>query len=365
MPHLVRMGEIVARPPAPVEKKMEHRRIHGLEKLQVQLAAVASLAVVYFWLWPRFWPWDPQSAVAFLPAGAYAQLAAFAVMVLALAVVVGIVTMSTRAEGALLVVLIGAGGISLHSPQIRALFWAHPDSYTWVYGQLLLESLVMVGILLAAAMVIAAVRAVAARAIPALAYRSPLERLTPEQRERIGSNLADQGRSLGLSPFAWIYNDVIKKVAVDNVVRDIQKDGEQVIARSHWTHAAGCFGLTFLISMVLMFLLMQSADRGQVLFALFASFMVGSLAGHQIMPTRWGGLLPLAPLAAAVFFYAVAAASHVGGSPLAWVNIPKYSQALPIDWLTAGSGGAVVGHWISCRLHELRLMEALEEKKES
>ncbi len=303
---------------------MEHRRIQGLEKMQVQLAAVAALAVVYFGLWHRFWPWDPLSAAAYLPTAAHAQLLNFAAMVLFLAVAVAVVTISTRPQGALLVVLIGAGGISLHSPQIRSLFWAHPGQFQWVYGQMLLESLAMAAVLGAAYLVILMIRAGVGRMIPSWTWKSPIEQLTPEQRQILPQK-----------------------------------------ADSHWGHAAGCMGLTFLISVVLLFVLMQSGDRGQVIFALFASFLVGSLAGHQLVPTRRGAVLPLAPLAAAVIFYALAAyASIAAPSPQAWLAIPKYAQALPIDWLTAGGGGAVVGYWISSRLHELRLIEAIEEHKE-
>lgn len=349
-----------------VENNMEHRRIQGWEKVQVQLAAVAALAVVYLGLWHRFWPWDPQSAVAYLPAAAHAQLLGFAAMVLVLAAAVAVLTMSTRPQGALLVVLIGAGGISLRSPQIRALFWAHPGQFQWVFGQLLLESLVMAVVLGAAYLVILTVRGALRSIMPGVAWKSPIQQLTAEQRETLAQKIrSGQLRDTHFVGPVGMVIEAARSAAEQKIAQDIEKDGERAIARSHWTHAAGCAGLTFVISVVAMFLLMQSGDRGQVIFALFASFLVGSLAGHQLVPTRWGAVLPATPLAAAVLFYALAAyASIAVPSPQAWMAIPKYAQALPIDWLTAGSGGAVVGYWISSRLHELRLMEALEEQQE-
>ena len=43
-------------------------------------------------------------------------------------------------------------------------------------------------------------------------------------------------------------------------------------------------------------------------------------------------------------------------------RVPLYARALPLDWLTAGSAGALLGYWLSARVHELKLLEKLQER---
>ena len=58
------------------------------------------------------------------------------------------------------------------------------------------------------------------------------------------------------------------------------------------------------------------------------------------------------------------AAAAAGSQPDAWARVNDYSRALPVDWLTAGSGGAVLGYWISERLHEMKYIERHQEQSE-
>ena len=37
-----------------------------------------------------------------------------------------------------------------------------------------------------------------------------------------------------------------------------------------------------------------------------------------------------------------------------------YARVLPIDWLTFGIGGGLLGHWLSSRMHEAKHIEEKE-----
>jgi hypothetical protein len=108
---------------------------------------------------------------------------------------------------------------------------------------------------------------------------------------------------------------------------------------------------------VLLLSLMRSGDRGQIIFAMFASFFLASLVAQQLFPRSLGGLAWIMPFVLAVVFYALGAASVASSDPQAWIRVPDYARALPIDWLTAGVSGALAGCWTSSRIHEERLVE--------
>ena len=72
------------------------------------------------------------------------------------------------------------------------------------------------------------------------------------------------------------------------------------------------------------------------------------------------------PVPAGVLFYLLASLSSGPGKEQAWIDVPKYAkyaQALPIDWITFGSGGAILGFWISERIHEMRHFEKQAEQQ--
>jgi hypothetical protein len=108
--------------------------------------------------------------------------------------------------------------------------------------------------------------------------------------------------------------------------------------------------------MVFLRLLLRTDDRMQILFALGASFAAGTLIASQLFPTPYGVAAWGTPVVAAVFFYLVSAFAAVPQTPAGWIVLPQHAMPLPVDWLSGG-GGAVLGYWISCRLHELRLLE--------
>ena len=342
-------------------RNMEHRRLHGLEKTQAQVVTLAALGVVFFVLWRGFAGTDPLTPFTFLPLGEYHLAGDFMLLVCILAAVCAAVTFTARPEGALLAALIGAGGVSLRSPQIRGLFWALPGQSGGIYLSLILETVMMAGALLAACVLIGAVRGVIARLRPGWLWVNPLERITEQDR----SALAAQGGSgpPGSPPllhkllFARGAELLLLVVGDSGTIRA----GRKGPARTTLTECLGCMGVTVLVAMVLMQLFLQSPDRGQIIFALFMSFTVAALVGHQVFPTRYGLAVWVLPLAAAIVFYALASLAQLSATTIGWLRVPLYAQALPVDWLTAGCGGAVLGYWISWRIHELRLMEAAQE----
>jgi hypothetical protein len=41
--------------------------------------------------------------------------------------------------------------------------------------------------------------------------------------------------------------------------------------------------------------------------------------------------------------------------------VQPYAYALPIDWMTVGEGGALLGYWVSQRIHEIRHFEKAQK----
>ena len=69
-------------------------------------------------------------------------------------------------------------------------------------------------------------------------------------------------------------------------------------------------------------------------------------------------------MVAAVAFYVLAAVGSLAKGQGAWMSVPACYHALPVDWLTAGAGGAALGCWIAERMHESRFLDFCEEQEE-
>ncbi|HAU38095.1 MAG TPA: hypothetical protein DCX07_10325 [Phycisphaerales bacterium] len=327
---------------------MDHSRFHWLEKLQVQLATAAALIVVYFTVWPLVRPWDPHGPVTFLAGGGYAQLAAFAAVVWALAAACAVLTTRARPEGSLLAAVVGAGGISLRSPQVRSLLWREGDHLRVLFAQFLVEVLLLAAVLVGAIVIVSVVRIVVARVRPQWMWRSPLSR-----------RKADRGASPGQSLLEAF--PVLRLFLVAPTLREGQKDAAGALPRGGRDRRAlnlPRLGLTLLVNEVLaialILMLLRSGERGQILFALFAAFAVSAFAAQQLYPTRLGIAVWACPMLTALLFYAYGAFTSIDSSPNAWSDVPYFLRALPVDWLTAGVGGALAGSWGSVRVHEFR-----------
>jgi hypothetical protein len=349
--------------------------MHGLEKIQVEVAAVAALLAVHFWIGPRLASADPLAPITLLAQGQIGRGAEFLVAILGLAAFCAVITISSRPEGALLSVLIGVGGVSFLSPPIRALLWANEQNLSGLYLRMIGEVLLLWAGLVLAIVAIDLVRGLLGLACPALVWKSPMSDISEEDRARVAAGAGD--------------------AAVDSITRHVVTFGAISIPGKIWSlisyfghkgsaqatargakAAPGQFmatlasaGLGLVLSVAMLMLLLQRpsigrglVDRGQILFALATSFGLGTLIANQVLPTPysiagWG-----LPGPAAIFFYALAALAPAHAPPTGWTNISLAACVLPIDWLAAGAGGAVLGYWISYRLHELRLMEKREKQ---
>lgn len=298
---------------------MTQRKFHWLEKLQVQLASAAALFIVYFWLYPLVRPWDPNAALAFVPYGGLGQLAMLAGIVWALAAVAALLTTKSRPQGAMVAALIGAGGFCLRSPQMRTLLWLQGDGYAGLFFKLIGETVLLTVVLLGAAVIIAAVR----RAVEAI------------------------------QP-AWMWSDPL-----------LDAPQEKKSHRDRLFQALSCVGLMLALAIVLVIVLLRTADRGQIIFALLTANLLGMLAAHQVFPARSSVVAWVGPMLIGVLFYILAvvgALTHSDAGANLWASVTLYANPLPIDWMTAGAGGGVLGYWISERIHELRHIERHEQQ---
>ncbi len=296
---------------------MSHHKRHLLEKVQVQVAAAAALAVVYFLIAPALGPWELGGATAFVPMGDYGRLAVFAVVVWAISAGCAALTLSARREGALLATLVAVAGFSFASGPMRMLLWRREGDFARLFALLSAEVLALAAIVLVAMVVIALVRAGLHRLAPKLAWKYP-------------------------SPAAN---------SADN-----QTGKTQVM------YAAGAVIMELAVAMLMLIITFRSTDRGQIAFALAASFFVAALAAHQTFPIRTVVPVWFGPILMAVLVFALGWVGAGGGSGLgpAWQsalmaarNLPLRA-ALPIDWMSFGASGAVAGFWLSSRMKEAR-----------
>jgi len=344
-----------------------HRKTHGLEKIQVQLTTMLALGGVYFGLWAAVRSWDPQGPIVFFPTGGYTQLLIFAVVVWLLAVVCALLTVSARPAGTVLVLLFAAAGFSLKSPPIRSLLWLRDTAVRGLYGELMLEVAALAAVLLVAVLLARWVRKLVAAIRPTWAWRDPLANLTDEQRRTVQKAFAEEQKkaSAGGEAMRLFLMGLPAAVLYTFGPAGSGRSARKLSRAETWSRTAVCLATAGAIALVLLLLFMRSADRGQILAALAASLGIGMLLAHQLFPAPVGLLACILPFAMALVLYALAGLSAVATGPLAWTEVPHYARALPIDWLTAGGGGALLGYWISARIHEIRILEkAHHDEKE-
>lgn len=286
-----------------------------MEKLQVQAASVAALAAVYFLIAPAILTLEPGGAVAFIPMGDYGRLALFAVAVWMISACCAAMTISARPEGALLATIIGAAGFSFASGPMRMLLWQWDGHFGKLFALLTAEVLAMSAVILGAMVVIRLVRACMRRSFPNLPHSESI-------------------------PAA--------------------KTAESQTGKTRAMHAAGAVAMELAIAILLLVVTFRSTERGQIAFALAASFFIASVVAHQIFPIRISVPLLLGPILMAALVFGFGWVGMGGGENSDWYAAQMVAQnlplraALPIDWMTLGTGGAVAGFWLSSRMHETR-----------
>jgi hypothetical protein len=317
---------------------------------------------MYFCLWHQVQPADPQLPVSFFAAGGAGQLSVFIGISILTAVAVGALTISARPVGAIMAAILGVGGLGIKSQSFRGLLWsrqgdaANPQELQSMFGRLVAEVAVLTVLAVAIALIVLLSRRLAGRAAPGWMWRDPLE-----------DSIAPLPR--GTPPPKGFLNAAIKAMglgAVDYTVPG-QKDSLVRICpstRELLARMVSCLVMAGLIAGSLLLVLMQSDERGQTIFAVLASFTVAVLIAHHITPSPYPLVAWAPPLVLGIVFYVLGSMTQTGRSPQDWINVPKYARTLPIDWMTFGIGGGLLGYWFSSRLHEAKHIEDLEAQDE-
>jgi len=334
---------------------MTHRQTHFLEKLEFQIAAIAAAAVVYWFVWPLLIFRDPEWPICFLASGDGMHLFTLIGLACALGIACGAITVTARPQTAVLALALALGGLSLRSPRIRSLLWAQQDSISAMYWRMAMEVLVLLAVIVIAGAAAGIGRRLAAALAGGLLWRDPLLELDDERREAYNRELARRNTEKA-SP--WTVPIVLSLLSSPLGIIWVPKaEGGRLLGRD--TAVRGVLG--FMISLtavaIIVFLLLRSPERGQILFALFAGCFLGVFIGQKVVPTRTNITAWAVPVVLGAALYLLAALSAVGSGQGAWMEVRLYAQALPIDWMTAGLGGAMLGHWEDLRMREVRYVE--------
>jgi hypothetical protein len=237
-----------------------------------------------------------------------------------ISVACAVLTVSARPCGALLAAMVGVGGVSLRSADFRTLLWLRQDSLAGLFRLLVAETVLLAIVLLVAVLIIGCVRSLVGWLVPRAVWRPP----TSAGPSSGLDNDPRAGPTAGLGP--W---------------------GQSLVSAT----------LALLIGLAVVAILLQSPQRGQVLFAVLAAFTLAGFVTDRVLPAPRKEAYLLAPLAAGVVLYALASVGSYGTLPQEWANVPVYAQVLPVDWLTAGCGGVMLGCWTGQRTADDKLLE--------
>ncbi|MCP4378861.1 MAG: hypothetical protein GY794_22135 [bacterium] len=346
---------------------MKHKRHHWLEKIQVQFAGAVALAVTFFIIEPMHGRWDPQWPATFVSTGSFGGLLSFAVLVWVLAAFCAVLTISSRPEGALFATLVGAAGISMHSPPIRALFWDRQDSMEGVFLQLIAELFALFVIVVVAIHVVYRVRALACKLCPGWMWKGRITEETFSSNGVDAKTPEGKKQTHSLSWIVWFLSPIrvsfLDQMRISNELSIVSPRQQAKSRKAALTCMFYCLAATMLYSSIMLMLLMQSTQRGQIIFALFASFLLATLIAHQQFATQFSVVSWASALLTGILFYTLAIASSGHSGPNVWIKVRLFARALPIDWMSAGGAGGVLGYWISERIHELRHIDNHAEKE--
>jgi hypothetical protein len=336
---------------------MTHRQTHFLEKLEFQVAAIAGAAVVYWFVWPLLIPGDPELPICFLAGGQGAHLFALIGFACALGIACGAITVTARPQTAVLALALGIGGLSLRSPRIRSLLWAQQDSMHTLYWRMALEVLVLLAVIVIAGALAGIGRRLAAALAGGLLWRDPLLQLDDERRAAYKRELARRDAEKPSPWSAWMVLSLLSLPLGVIWVPKLNVKDEKLLGRDTAVRGVLGFMISLTASAIVVFMLLRSPERGQILFALFAGCFLGVFIGQKVVPTRMNLTAWAVPVALGAALYVLAAISAVRTGQGAWIEVRLYAQALPIDWMTAGLGGAMLGHWEDLRMREARYIE--------
>ena len=325
---------------------MKTARPYWLEKLQVYVGSAIALAAVYLLISPALMPSDPLSPYTLAGSWGFGPFAAFAVMLLVVAAIGAAVTVSARPAVAMLVVFVAAGGVCLRSESIRPVLWANQSDLAGLYRGFVLELLLLVLVVGACAAIVGLVRRFVGSVRPRWRWNDMHANLTKSERQKVGCDAELTSGWLSYEPVAlWASGqEGQKKLAL--------------ILPAIFARSAACLAGGTFLSIVMLLITMRSGDRGQVLFAIFFSTMIGVMVIQKLLPTPWLAVAWIMPLLVGLIFSLLSATAVIGDDTLGWLGVPMSGLALPVDWFAAGGAGAMVGYWTSTRIHELQIIEA-------
>jgi len=345
---------------------MTPRTFHSVEKIQIRLAAILAAVAAYYVIWGLVRPADPGGPMVFLPTGSYAAVALLCGAMCVLAAACGVVTISARPHGAILAMAFGAGGLSLHSEPIRSLLWERQGELRPLYWQMAGEVVLLTAVLVVAVLALVVGRALAAAILPKLVWQDPLAELSDEEREAYNRAVEAGRKEAGdRSAAARLAHVVLMPLSGLFVLFFPGTDMPKLAQRETATKRALCFLVTFVIGVAAVMLLMKSSQRGQLLFAVLAGCFLGTWLGQMAVPIRSSIVSLALPIVMAVGFYVLAALSNVQATDpdAAWMGVSLYARVLPIDWVSAGLGGSMLGHWVSLRMREMKFLEQQEQEE--
>ncbi len=325
---------------------MTEQRWHILEKIQVQIAAVAALAIMYFVFWRWIKPEDVNGVATFIPLHAYGHLITFALFTWLLAAGVAVITTTSRPQGALLATLVGAGGVSLHTQPMRLLLMQFSPPAT-LMRPLIVEMVCMAAIVMVAAAIIQLVRAVVQKIHPPI--------MRPNVLMSEGSH---GGEARENSLLVWLLTG--QKYSSGLLARTAAQKSE-ISLKDVFLTAGGCLAITVIIALLLMEVTIFEVQRGQLLFGVAISFFVGAAVGTYFMPINFCWPCWLAAILIGGLCY-VKGCAVVDTGVLTWTHMDYFTNILPVDWLSAACGGAVGGFWLARRLHDLKFSSHHEKQ---
>lgn len=334
---------------------MDLKRTHLYEKTQVVLVAAGLLAAMFWGLSAWFSPADPLGPVLLMPEGRLTALAGLIGMVAVFAAVAGLLTPGSRVEGTLAAAMVGLGGLALRSATLQPFLWYHPMSPAGLCGLMLLEVLLL-GLGAGVAMLLGLwVRAKVVDLLPRLGWRDVEATIDPAQLDEAGFaprrafwKAAERPgllEKLGLEG-QW-FCQMLRGVRGGALSDPAGRRAYRLALQQGLGHLAIGLGVTVVLAGVLL----QSTLRNQVLFALLGSTFVGVMAANHFLPLRSILTAWALPLLAAVLWYGLGMVTGSLAQPV--------SRALPIDWIAAGTAGALLGSFTTGRLRETRLAEAM------
>lgn|GEM_PF-3863622 len=134
--------------------------------------------------------------------------------------------------------------------------------------------------------------------------------------------------------------------------------------RPHLAEQFFAFGIACVAAFVALHVTMQSQTKGQVLFACLASFFIAGLAARYFAPhaDTWPVIFSV-PAVAAFGYLSARSGTNTGELVFPGHAYSTLARALPIDYLSAGVPGAILGYALAMKLQlHQHLFESAESK---